>query len=74
MHANFSNSTLKECGSQEIYEKICEAFRSVTKEHIDVYGAFNEQRLTGLHETARLQTLAMEFQIEEHQSNSDYYC
>ena len=21
MHANFSNSTLRECGSQEIYEK-----------------------------------------------------
>jgi glutamine synthetase len=33
------------------YEKICEAFRPVTKEHIEVYGEFNDQRLTGLHET-----------------------
>jgi len=54
MHANFSNSTLRECGSQEIYEKICESFRPVVKEHIDVYGQYNEQRLTGLHETASI--------------------
>ena len=54
MHANFSNSTLRTCGSQEIYEKICESFRPVTKEHIEVYGAFNDQRLTGLHETAAI--------------------
>ena len=45
---------LRECGSQEVYEKVCEAFRPVTKEHIDVYGEFNDQRLTGLHETASI--------------------
>ena len=33
------------------YEKICEAFRPVVKEHIEVYGAYNDQRLTGDHET-----------------------
>lgn len=54
MHANFSNTTLRTCGSQETYEKICEAFRPVTKEHIAVYGEFNDQRLTGLHETAAI--------------------
>jgi glutamine synthetase len=54
MHANFSNSTLRECGSQKTYENICEAFRPVTKEHIEVYGAENDQRLTGLHETASI--------------------
>ena len=54
MHANFSNTTLRECGSQETYEIICESFRPVTKEHIDVYGAYNDQRLTGLHETASI--------------------
>ena len=54
MHANFSNTTLRECGSQETYEIICEAFRPLTKEHIDVYGAYNDQRLTGLHETASI--------------------
>ena len=54
MHANFSNSILRKCGSQEIYEKICESFRPVVKEHIDVYGQYNDQRLTGLHETASI--------------------
>jgi len=50
-HANFSNTTLRTCGDQATYEKICEAFRPVVKEHIAVYGEFNDQRLTGLHET-----------------------
>ena len=54
MHANFSNSILRECGSRETYEQICEAFRPVAKEHIEVYGADNDQRLTGLHETASI--------------------
>ncbi|MBE15921.1 MAG: glutamine synthetase beta-grasp domain-containing protein [Dokdonia sp.] len=54
MHANFSNTTLRTCGSEETYMKICEAFRPVKEEHIDVYGAHNEQRLTGLHETASI--------------------
>jgi glutamine synthetase len=51
MHANFSNTTLRTCGSKETYEKICEAFRPVVDEHIAVYGADNDQRLTGDHET-----------------------
>jgi len=54
MHANFSNTVLRTCGSKEIYEKICEAFRSVAEEHLAVYGEFNEQRLTGNHETASI--------------------
>ena len=51
MHANFSNTVLRTCGDKKTYEKICEAFRPVVKEHIDVYGADNDQRLTGEHET-----------------------
>lgn len=51
MHANFSNSFLRESGKKEDYEKVCEAFRPVTKEHIEVYGPDNHLRLTGLHET-----------------------
>ncbi|WP_047416038.1 glutamine synthetase beta-grasp domain-containing protein [Cellulophaga sp. Hel_I_12] len=54
MHANFSNTTLRTCGSKETYEKICEAFRPVVKEHIAIYGEFNDQRLTGKHETASI--------------------
>ncbi|SMD34058.1 glutamine synthetase [Reichenbachiella faecimaris] len=51
MHANFSNSTLRTCGSKETYSTICEAFAPFVKEHIEVYGAENDQRLTGAHET-----------------------
>ena len=51
MHANFSD--IKNMWFAK-FMKICEAFRPVTKEHIDVYGEFNEQRLTGLHETASI--------------------
>ncbi|UGU15293.1 glutamine synthetase beta-grasp domain-containing protein [Sinomicrobium kalidii] len=54
MHANFSNSTLRSCGDKAVYESVCEAFRPVVKEHIDVYGADNDQRLTGKHETASI--------------------
>lgn len=54
MHANFSNSTLRNAGSKDIFDKICEAFRPVVKEHIEVYGADNHLRLTGKHETASI--------------------
>ncbi len=51
MHANFSNSLLRTCGSREVYEAVCQAFEPRIKHHIDAYGADNDQRLTGLHET-----------------------
>lgn len=51
MHANFSNSLLREAGSKEIYDTVCNAFAPVVKEHIAVYGADNHLRLTGKHET-----------------------
>lgn len=51
MHANFSNSLLRTSGKKEDYDRICEAFRPVVKEHMDVYGFDNHLRLTGKHET-----------------------
>lgn len=51
MHANFSNTVLRESGNKEDYRAICEAFRPVVQEHIDVYGPDNDLRLTGDHET-----------------------
>ena len=54
MHANFSNTTLRTAGSKEVYDTICESFRPVVAEHIAVYGEFNDQRLTGKHETASI--------------------
>ena len=52
MHANFSNEAMRTKGGEEIFNKICEAFDGKNiKKHMDVYGAHNEERLTGLHET-----------------------
>jgi glutamine synthetase len=51
MHANFSNELLRTCGSQSVYDQVCKAFEPVVAEHIAVYGADNEKRLTGAHET-----------------------
>ena len=52
MHANFSNELMRTKGGEELFNKICEAFDGKNiKKHMDVYGAHNEERLTGLHET-----------------------
>lgn len=51
MHANFSNTVLRTSGKKEDYDNICQAFEPYVKEHIEVYGHDNDQRLTGLHET-----------------------
>jgi len=53
MHANFSNSALRTAGKKSVYDKICKKFgdKKRIKEAIAVYGADNEKRLTGLHET-----------------------
>ena len=54
MHANFSNSLLRNAGSKGAYDTVCQAFGvspEIIKAHIDAYGADNHLRLTGLHET-----------------------
>jgi glutamine synthetase len=51
-HTNFSITPMRKEGGYEVIKKVCEAFGKVAKEHIAVYGADNEKRLTGKHETA----------------------
>ena len=51
MHANFSNGTMRESGNEETFTKICNAFEPRVQQAISVYGADNDQRLTGQHET-----------------------
>ena len=46
-----SDTRMREEVGEELMTKICEAFGKNIKKHIDVYGAYNDQRLTGLHET-----------------------
>lgn len=51
MHANFSNGLMREAGDESVFTKVCEEFGKHIPECISVYGAHNEQRLTGKHET-----------------------
>ena len=39
MHANFSDSTLRTCGDEKVFNQVCEAFGKNIKKHMDVYGA-----------------------------------
>ena len=54
MHANFSNGLMRTCGDKAVFTAICEEFGKHIQEHVDVYGAYNDQRLTGKHETAAI--------------------
>ena len=51
MHANFSNVAMRESGNEDTFTKICEEFGKNIGRHINVYGAHNDKRLTGKHET-----------------------
>ncbi len=51
MHANFSNSAMRDAGNEDTFTRICEQFGKNIDRHIRVYGADNDQRLTGKHET-----------------------
>ena len=44
---NFSDVKMRDEGGEQLMSQICEAFGKNIKAHIDVYGAHNEQRLTG---------------------------
>jgi len=54
MHSNFSFDYLRDVGGQAYIEALCQGFEPFHKEHIAVYGAGNEFRLTGAHETASI--------------------
>jgi len=58
MHANFSTTYLRETGGKEYFEKLMSAFEGARAEHIAVYGPDNHLRLTGLHETASIDSFS----------------
>ncbi|MGB3617348.1 MAG: glutamine synthetase beta-grasp domain-containing protein [Catalinimonas sp.] len=58
MHTNFSNSDMRETGGKALFDSICEALGERHSEHIAVYGSGNEHRLTGLHETQKIDTFS----------------
>ncbi len=54
MHANFSWSQLRDVGGQEYLNRVLDKFKEYHAEHLEEYGAYNELRLTGKHETASM--------------------
>ena len=54
LHTNFSFDYLRDTGGKDYIEALCHGFEPFHKDHIAVYGAGNEMRLTGAHETASI--------------------
>jgi glutamine synthetase len=57
-HVNFSNTKMRDEGGREYFTSICEALRKNHDEHILAYGSNNDERLTGHHETADINTFS----------------
>ncbi len=55
LHTNFSFTAMRDNGGEKLFKDICEAMGKKHKEHIEVYGSNNHERLTGLHETQNIE-------------------
>jgi glutamine synthetase len=53
-HTNFSTKEMRAEGGLEVIKQACEKLGKLHKQHIAVYGADNDKRLTGQHETCSI--------------------
>jgi len=53
-HTNFSTKAMRESGGMQVIEEACKKLGAKHSEHVEIYGAHNEERLTGLHETCSI--------------------
>ena len=51
MHTNFSNDEMRNRGTLQLHQTICEKLKAKHQVAMGMYGADNDQRLTGKHET-----------------------
>ncbi len=51
-HTNFSTKAMRAKGGRTVIDEACKKLATRHQEHITVYGAGNDKRLTGKHETA----------------------
>ena len=54
MHTNFSNNKTRNTGGEELLTEMCEKLGQRHAAHINAYGSNNDMRLTGLHETQKI--------------------
>ena len=58
-HVNFSTETMRNgSGGMKYIEDMIEKFSAKHKLHISLYGAGNEKRLTGKHETSSMENFS----------------
>ena len=55
-HTNFSTKAMRADGGLKVIEAAMKKLEKRHEDHIKVYGAHNEERLTGMHETAPIHT------------------
>jgi len=53
-HTNFSTKSMREKGGIKVIEDACEKLKDTHSKHMAIYGADNDERLTGLHETCSI--------------------
>ena len=53
-HINFSTEKMREIGGEELFTKVCKLLGQKHQEHMESYGKFNDERLTGSHETQHI--------------------
>ena len=53
-HTNFSTNAMRENGGIKVIEKACKKLSKKHAEHMAIYGAHNEERMTGMHETCKI--------------------